>query len=308
MSSADIIFKQRVAKLEARHERISAILTTVIMLLLASLLFIYQLVRAREMQQIGDDDKYEVMGSIDFGDFSQGSRAVNNFDPPVENPTPSPNPQPQPVQQPQQNTPAPAAPTEAATPADANPTPSEVITSENPAPVTQPPAAEPQPQETPPTTPTTVETTTPQEESPNNTGSSTDPSEDEDDEPLLFENTGGGSNDGDADSGTGNSGADDVKVLDPDGLYSFGVGEGQGLTGRKPISLNKPSYTVQEEGRITYKFTIGPDGSVQNVRAISLVQGNQLGIKRAGELAIYRWKFSKGKRQTVTVTITFKLK
>ncbi|MEO0581206.1 MAG: hypothetical protein AAF135_03190 [Bacteroidota bacterium] len=308
MSSADIIFKQRIAKVEAQNERISATITTIIMLLLASLLFISQLFREREMQQIGDDDKYEVMGSIDFGDFSQGSRNINNFDPPVENPTPSPNPQPQPVQQPQQNTPAPAAPTEAATPSDANPTPSEIITSEAPAPVTQPPATDPQPQETPPTTPTTVETNTPQEESPNNTGSSSDPSEEEDEEFLTFENTGGGSNDGNADSGTGNSGADDVKVLDPDGLYSFGVGEGQGLIGRKPITLTKPSYTVQEEGRITYKFTIGPDGSVQSVRAVSLVQPNQLGIKKAGELAIYRWKFSKGKRQTVTVTITFKLK
>lgn len=117
----------------------------------------------------------------------------------------------------------------------------------------------------------------------------------------------GGSNHGDSNQ-AGNRGRDDVKILDPDGLYSFGSGE-DGLMGRKPISLAKPVYEVEAEAKITYEFTIAPDGSVKNVKALTL--SPHVELKNAGMKAIYKWKFEpieSGKFQKTKVTITFKLK
>lgn len=117
----------------------------------------------------------------------------------------------------------------------------------------------------------------------------------------------GGSNHGDGNQ-VGNRGRDDVKILDPDGLYSFGSGE-DGLMGRKPISLAKPIYDVEAEAKIIYEFTIAPDGSVKNVKALTL--SPHVELKNAGMKAIYKWKFEpieSGKFQKTKVTITFKLK
>lgn len=120
-------------------------------------------------------------------------------------------------------------------------------------------------------------------------------------------NQSGGSNHGNSNQ-VGNRGRDDVKILDIDGLYSFGTGE-EGLQGRKPISLPKPVYEVEAEAKITYEFTIAPDGSVKHVKALTLSSNAEL--KNAGIKAIYKWKFEpieENKIQKTKVTITFKLK
>ena len=117
----------------------------------------------------------------------------------------------------------------------------------------------------------------------------------------------GGSNHGNSDQ-IGNRGRDDVKILDNDGLYAFGSGE-EGLQGRKPISLPKPVYEVEAEAKITYEFTIAPNGTVKNVKALTLSSNSEL--KNAGIKAIYKWKFEpieQDKIQKTKVTITFKLK
>ena len=80
------------------------------------------------------------------------------------------------------------------------------------------------------------------------------------------------------------------------------------MKGRNVIALPKPRFSVREKGRITYRFTIDTDGSVLNVVPAGPVAANQQQIKKAGMVAIYNWKFSKGPRQTVTVTIHFKLR
>lgn len=116
-----------------------------------------------------------------------------------------------------------------------------------------------------------------------------------------------GSNHGNSDQ-VGNRGRDDVKILDNEGLYAFGSGD-EGLKGRRPISLPKPVYEVEAEAKITYEFTIAPDGSVKNVKAVTL--GSNAELKNAGIKAIYKWKFEpieENKFQKTKVTITFKLK
>ncbi len=116
-----------------------------------------------------------------------------------------------------------------------------------------------------------------------------------------------GSNHGNSNQ-IGNRGRDDVKILDNDGLYTFGSGE-EGLQGRKPISLPKPVYEVEAEAKITYEFTIAPDGSVKNVKALTL--SSNADLKNAGIKAIYKWKFEpieENKIQKTKVTITFKLR
>ena len=116
----------------------------------------------------------------------------------------------------------------------------------------------------------------------------------------------GGSNHGDG-SDVGNRGTN-VNVLDPDGTYGFGDG-GNGLGNRKALDLPKPRYTSQEEGRVTFVFTIAPNGSVRTVRALPSPFRD---LKRAGIQAIRKWKFepkdpSYGD-QEVTVAINFRLK
>lgn len=116
-----------------------------------------------------------------------------------------------------------------------------------------------------------------------------------------------GSNHGNSDQ-VGNRGRDDVKILDNEGLYAFGSGD-EGLKGRRPISLPKPIYEVEAEAKITYEFTIAPDGSVKNVKAVTL--GSNSELKNAGIKAIYKWKFEpieENKYQKTKVSITFKLK
>jgi len=117
----------------------------------------------------------------------------------------------------------------------------------------------------------------------------------------------GGSNHGDG-TGIGNRGTPNTKVLDPEGLYSFGSGN-KGLLGRRPLLLIKPEYTVQKEDIIRFELTIRPDGSVQSVYPLTLSDAPEL-IK-SGRMAIMKWKFNSvdsEEFQKTQVTITFRLK
>ncbi|MEL6593099.1 MAG: TonB family protein, partial [Bacteroidota bacterium] len=249
-------------------------------------------------------EEYEVLGSIDFGNYKPGSRQVNNFQPPVENPEPvqettQPTEQPQPEPQ--------AAEPEPAPPAETSPTPTPQVTTPEPAEVKtpEPQVEQPDPKPTPPATTTPKPTTKPTTN--NNQSSSTS-------QPTTTSPTSNnssstsGSNHGNEDSGTGNAGTPDVKTLDPNGLYSFGDGAG-GLKGRGVLKLGDPVYTAQQEGILEFKFRIEPNGTVSY--ATTTGPTTKTALKAAGIAAIKKWRFtavSSGQAQWVTVKITFRLK
>jgi len=300
MATTENIFLEKAMIIERKNERFAAILTTIIMVVILLLAFLMLLELYRDIQ-IGEGDKYEVVGSIDFGDYSNGSKRVNTYAPPVENPTPVENPQPTPQQPSPTPTETAPAPSEAA-PAETNPTPSDVVTTTRPTETTTPPATE-QPQENP-STPQNTQT----ESSNTNTDNSSDAQAEQEQEEGLDFSMGGGSNEGDANEGTGNQGTPNTQILDPDGLYSFAQSGPGALKGRKPLSLPKPEYSSQEEGKITFKIIIGPDGSVLFASPDGPVAPGMSSLVKAGRSALMRWKFSRGTRQEVKVTITFKLR
>lgn len=276
---------------ERRHERISAMVTLVAIILFFVVAFVDHLLRDRVPPP--GEKEYEVVGAIDFGNYTQGSRNINNFEPPAENPAP---------------TPAPAQP--AASNTSSNPSPSNEITQPDVSPVAQPSTPRPQPtpnpsppQEQPQPDPQPSESTTS-----SNTNDQTQPQEEE----LEFEFDQGGSNQGNAESGTGNAGTPSAQTLDPAGLFSWEDGGGSGPPGRSAVALPYPSYTAQEEGRITFELTIRPDGGVSYVKAVSVV--TKPALRDAGIAAIKRWKFTPlppSAPQVTTrtrVTITFKLR
>jgi len=281
---------------ERRNQRISAILTALIMVIF----FIISLIWTAWRQEVPPPgEEYEVLGAIDFGNYQSGSRQVNNFEKPVEDPAETPPP-PKPTPQEEVAEPEPA------------PAPEPVETQPDPSPVTvpeSPPEVKPEPKPTEPEPPKPKpkpkEETKPEKpaESSNTTPAETPATKPSDKEP--------GSNHGNNDSGTGNQGQDKVKVLDPQGLYSFGTGTGGGLQGRSPLDLAYPEYNVQEEGDIQFEFIIAPDGRVVHVKPVGVVR--QLGLKNAGIAAIKKWRFSplppgQTQNQRVRVTIKFRLK
>lgn len=126
---------------------------------------------------------------------------------------------------------------------------------------------------------------------------------------MLDGESNGGSNHGNNHSGTGNRGTPDSPVLDPDGLYAWGTGDGDGLNGRIPLTLPQPKYEIDEETKITFEIIISPDGRVKSVTAKTL--GTSPELKKAGMDAIKRWRFNaidSRKNQKTHVTIRFKLK
>lgn len=283
---------------ERRHEVISGISTAAIVILLLLLSLLWTAYRQRVPPP--GEKQYEMLGAIDFGDYRNGSKRVNNFQKAVENPAPTPQPQT-------------AQPVQEAEVADQNPTPTPPVVTKAPSPVTQPEppkVKQPDPKPNPPKTVTPPKEET-KPETTNNTNTSTNTQEQPE---LTFNNTNSesGSNHGTNDSGTGNAGTPNVKTLDPNGLYSFGTGSGGGLQGRSPLALPEPRYNVQEEGELQFEFVIEPNGSVSYVKLVGVT--SSLGLKQAGIDAIKRWRFSELKpgqaqtRQTVRVTIKFKLK
>jgi len=299
MATVNKAFLDKFMAIERRNERTSAIVTVIIMLAILSFILIRLLYLSFDLE-IGAGDKYEVVGSIDFGNRTNGSKKINNFKPPTENPSPvvtKENTPPPPTQT--QTEPEPTPP-----PAATNTKPADVVTQNTESEVkAPPPSPKPKPTTTTKPKPTEADNTKPTTTNNNNTPSSNQPPDD-----GLDFNMGGGSNEGDADSGTGNQGTPDTKVLDPDGLFSFDKTGPGSLKGRTPLSLDPPRYTTQEEGEIRFKVIIGANGSVVFAGPAGPIGPNQSSLVKSGRSAIMKWKFSKGSRQTVYVSILFKLK
>lgn len=279
------MFAAEIIAVERRNERISASITVAVLVILILLSVLWKAIRYN-VPPPGEGDNFQTVAAMDFGDYTQGSKNINNFDPPVENPTTTR----QAPSQPQPTTPV-------------KQTDPPIISTPEPSPVTVPskPAEKPKPQPTTtPTPPTPKPNTTP----------ATQPSKELEYKPGTGA---GGSNQGNAPSGTGNSGSPDAKTLDPSGLYSFGDGSGggNGLKGRGARSLGYPSYTVQEEGTLKFEFVILPNGTVGNAKLVGVT--DKSGIREAGLRAIRGWKFDplppgQTTPQTVQVTIKFRLK
>ena len=243
------------------------------------------------------------MGAIDFGDYKNGSKNVNTLERSVPNPTPQPRQVPQPTPQPQQPV------------TDNAPQPIENITNPAPSPVTIPepsPTPDPVPEPTPPVVESPPVEQPPADPQPDPVET---PTTNQADEELLFDlndNGQAGSNQGNGD-GVGNSGSPDVEVIDPNALYTFGTGSDGGVKGRSwlnPSSLG--SYDSQEEGRITFEFTISPSGRVLFVKPVGVYTTPDL--VRIGKERIQKFRFSAlppntaQVNQKVRYTITFKLK
>ncbi len=279
---------------ERRHERISAIITTAIMILLLLISLVWRAFRMRVPPP--GEKAYEMVGAIDFGDYSQGSRNINNFQEAVPNPTPAPS-------QSSSSSNAEAAPS------SSTPSPSNEMTQPDLAPVSQPDPRPTTPEPNP--APTQPETPAPSPEpspSPSPSESDNSSSQQQQEEELEFDLSSGGSNQGNEENSTGNSGTPDVKVLDPNGLYSFAEGGQGGLEGRRPLSLPNPAYNTQEEGQLTFEFVIAPNGSISYVKALP---NNKPNLAEAGKNAIRRWRFNSkpgAAPQRVRVTIKFKLR
>lgn len=288
------MFTPELIQEERKIQRTSAYRTAIIMVLLLGGSMIWWATRDRVPPP---GEEYEVVGAIDFGDLKSGSKQVNNLERATEQPAEVPKPASKPVQAP---------------PAETTPPKEEVITQEEPAPVETPKPEEPDPKPTPPKPVETVKPAPkPVEKTENNTENETSESQPEEKpqrKPLTDDF---GSNQGNEENSVGNQGTP-IKQLDPDGLFSFGQGIGGGSSERGILALPKPNYTSQEEGRLTFQFTIMPDGRVSAVRLQGLT--DKLSLKQAGIAAIRQWKFTKLRPDqpqtpfTTTVTITFRLK
>ena len=277
---------------EKRDQRISMAITAAIVLLMI-IAGIFWSGHFSLMPPPGEEE-FEVVGAVDFGDGRMGSRDVNTKDEPVPDPTENPaEAKPAPVEQPTP-TPQPTPPKPAADP---------VVTQTDPSPVSTP---KPDPKPKPNTTPKPTETkpSTKPDDGKAKEEVKADPKPNADPKP-------GGSNQGDANTGTGNAGIPDAPI-DDRFKFNFNPGGGGGGGFRAPISLPYPKYTTQEEAKLTFEFVIGADGLVKTVKLVGLT--NQVGLKRAGIDAIRKWKFSKipsnkpQGTQTARVDITFKLK
>jgi len=290
---------RRLEREERKNERVSALITLFITLVLTAGSLVWQ---AYRQVTPPPGEEYEIIGAVDFGDLKDGSRQINNLEKAVEDPAPKPQPKAQPIQE--------------AEVAETTPTPDPVITTPEPeTPVKQPdnpPRKEPEP-----TPPKPAETVKPKEEpkpqeTTNDTQAETSDSQPQSEPDPSPTYKPSGSNQGNTSGETGNQGTPDIKKLDPDGLYSFGEGIGGGDNQRAPLSLPKPVYNVQEEGDVQFEFIIRPDGTVAYVKPKGVI--NKPGLVRIGKEAIEKWKFTKippGKPQSnvrASVTIKFRLR
>lgn len=295
---------EQVEAQERKYARRAGLLTLLLLFVSSFGVLLYDLIRD-DLPPPGVEE-YEVLGSIDFGNYTPGSRQVNNFQPPVPDPVEEQQEEVQETQEQPQPEPETAQP-DPAPPAETAPTPTPQVTSSEPQEVKAPDpvVTNPDPQPTTPATttpkPTTQPTTNNNSSSTTNQPATTTPT-------TSPSSSTSGSNHGNETSGTGNAGTPDVKTLDPNGLYSFGSGSG-GLKGRGVLKLGDPVYTAQQEGILEFKFRIEPDGTVSY--ATTTGPTNKLALKAAGIAAIKKWRFTAQRGaspQMVTVKITFRLK
>jgi hypothetical protein len=260
----------RAAQLGKKDEKVSFGVTTGIGVLLA-LMGIVWLATMGTLPPI-EEPEWKTIGLLaDFGNGVEGSSNVNNFEDPSPTPADAPH-----------NVSRDAAAQTSTAPvskADAGKT----ITQEIEETVAAPPK-NPDPK-------------------PSNTGTATTPS------PKPGTSTTGppgGSNDGTG-TGIGNKGDPNAKVLNDDGRFQFGDGIGGG-GGRKPLKLDLPTYTVQQEAKIKFAIIIEPSGQVVYAKAEPTPYQD---LARIGKDAILKWRFnevdeSAGNLKT-TVTVKFRL-
>ena len=95
----------------------------------------------------------------------------------------------------------------------------------------------------------------------------------------------------------------------PSGSASYGTWD---LGGRDMIGeLPRPTYNIQEEGRVVVTITVDPEGNVTDTRINNRTNTTNLQLRNAAEEAARRTKFNAigGKnKQTGTITYYFKLK
>jgi hypothetical protein len=261
----------RAEQLGKKDEKISIGITTGIGILLA-LLGVIWLATMGTLPAI-EEPEWKTIGLLaDFGNGVEGSSNVNNF----EDPSPTPAHAPHNVSHDA------AAQTSASQPvrSDAGQT----VTQDHTETVAAPPVRnDPKPNTTPSTN------TSP---SPRPGSSTTGPP--------------GGSNHGNG-TAIGNAGDPRATVLNDDGRFQFGDGIGGG-GGRKPLKLDLPSYSVQQEAKIKFTIIIEPSGDVVYAKAEPTPYTELANI---GKDAILKWRFnevdeSAGNLRT-TVTIKFRL-
>lgn len=268
----------QIAQEEQKNAKKSILITAAVFIIAALFLLVWNALLSPVVPI--EEELYVTTGRIDFGNWTEGSSNVNNFQDPSPNPSDNPKSQTTPMEtQPRE---AVSQPTQVIGSENAN-TPNE-ITKTNSETVNDNPSKTPTNTQNPTKTPTT-----PTKES------QFEMSEDED----------GGSNHGNGDQ-TGNRGRDDTRVLDPKGAYSWGDGGDGNLNGRTPISLPQPKYETQADAKLTFEITIAPNGSVKYVKA-PMTTYNELAD--AGKEALYKWKFNdigqSGQDQKIKVTIKF---
>ena len=288
--------------LEARNQKISAGITLTTGVALGIMLSLWMLPKFTTPPLLEEKEEiFEIVGGgMDYGDFRNGSMNVNNFHEASDDPKDAP-----PKAQPQEVKTAQAPSSKAVQ------TQEHIVSTDEPAEVVAPPPA-PKPttkqkitQERTEPAPVKKETKIvkkPKVQSSANSNS-------------LF-SSGGGSNHGNG-SGIGNRGTPESKILNSNGLYSFGTGSGNGsggegeggLNGRRLLYQVAPQYDSQEEGRIRFKITVSAKGEVKAVKALNY--SGQMKLKRAVEESLRQWKFSPkdgNEDQVIIVTYTFKLK
>ena len=95
----------------------------------------------------------------------------------------------------------------------------------------------------------------------------------------------------------------------PTGAGSYGTWDlgGRDLLGELP----RPSYSIQEEGRVVVTITVDPEGNVIDTRINNRTNTTNLQLRQAAEQAAKRTKFNAiggENNQTGTITYYFKLK
>lgn len=295
---------------EIRNQKTSAFLTTFLGVVLLLFLILWVIPKA-EISPLLEEEKEEIFeivggGSMDFGDFNNGSGDVNNFHEASDRPADAPAPTSQPDNTVESN-PTPTPQNDPIQPQE------EIVTTEQEEVVTAPPPVikrTPKPKVSEPkpvvkeTKPVVKEKKYRRINTPQNKPNSN----------ATF-STNGGSNHGNG-TGIGNRGTPNSTVLNPNGLFSFGNGSGNGtgdgeggLNGRRLLYHVNPKYDSQEEGKMKFKVTVNPEGEVVGVRVLNY--SGQLSLKRSTESCIRKWKFSPNSsksNQEIVVTFTFKLR
>lgn len=284
--------RPEIIALERKNSRISAGITSGIVIILLLISFIWSGIRM--IVPPPGEEPYELIGAFDYGDSRTGSKDINNFEPAIDDPAPEP------VEEK-------AAPEPQEEVAETRSDPTPVITTPEPSPVTTPEIKKPVKEEKPKEKESVTETKPKVDPTENNNETAQQDTKPTETKPTETTKP-TGSNHGDANQ-TGNAGQPTNKEFDDQ--YSFNWGTGGGGGARKPLYYPDPVYNTQQEGIITLTITILPNGTVSKVVPAPT---NQATLRRNAMNAIRKWKFSPlpsnvpQEAQVVKMDVTFILK